>query len=437
MIGTVRVLFVTAILSVTLYGCAGKELSDISTNNNVEEYFSKLKRENASQVMSSELRADGMLELYLEGEFYTDKQGNKVRSHIFSLYKFPDKPLITASGKTPAMVLVHGGGGTAFKQWVEKWNDAGFAAIAIAVEGQTDIRVENIKNARKNNALQWRTHIKPGPARQKIYADFEKSLADQWMFHAVSATIRAKQYLSSQSNIDGKHIGLTGISWGGVITSTVMGFDDSFDFSIPIYGCGFLDTMQNQYKKALVDNPAYKNVWEPGLGIKNYRRPSLWLTWRDDKHFALDAQARTYGQLTGEYSVSIKPNIKHSHMAGWRQPEPYFFAQQLVSRGKVWAKPISAEMPTSAQAEATFSLDLDVSAFRVTGSTIHYTRDSGHTGQANWIEADASHISNDLTQYKATYNALPAGVTHWFINLKIQLSEKEQVYTVSSLLFSS
>ncbi len=44
----------------------------------------------------------------------------------------------TQKGKVPAMVLVHGGGGTAHKEWVKKWNDHGFAAISIAVEGQTD-----------------------------------------------------------------------------------------------------------------------------------------------------------------------------------------------------------------------------------------------------------------------------------------------------------
>jgi cephalosporin-C deacetylase-like acetyl esterase len=35
------------------------------------------------------------------------------------------------SGKVPGIVLVHGGGGTAFKEWVKLWNDHGFAAISI------------------------------------------------------------------------------------------------------------------------------------------------------------------------------------------------------------------------------------------------------------------------------------------------------------------
>lgn len=433
-----RLIFMVFINSF-LYGCTGIAQSDTRLKGKVEAHFSHLAKVNVSNVLSSTLRADGMLALYLEGEPYTDDQGNTVTSQIFSLYKYPEKPMITASGKTPAMVLVHGGGGTAFSQWVEKWNDAGFAAIAIAVEGQTDVRVESSDNARKNNTSQWSKHMNSGPSRQNIYADFRKPITQQWMFHAVSATIRAKHYLASQPNIDSQHIGLTGISWGGVITSTVMGFDGDFDFSIPIYGCGFLDSMQNQYKKALVDNPIYKNVWEPGIRIKNYKRPSLWLTWLKDKHFALDAQASTYTQLTSEYSVSIKPGIRHGHIAGWRQPESYLFAQQLVNEGKVWAKPVSIKWLTSGKAQAKFLLDLDKKTFQVTGATIHYTRDKGHTGQANWSQANASVsvASNDLRQYNATYNALPADVTHWFINIEVQLPEEKQTYTVSSWLYSS
>jgi cephalosporin-C deacetylase-like acetyl esterase len=43
-------------------------------------------------------------------------------------------------GTVPAVVLVHGGGGTAFKEWVRLWNAKSFAAISIPVEGQTDQR---------------------------------------------------------------------------------------------------------------------------------------------------------------------------------------------------------------------------------------------------------------------------------------------------------
>src|SRR5690606_33928152 len=55
-----------------------------------------------------------------------------VRTEVFAYYSNPD---IYAGKKTgrkfPGVVLAHGGGGIAFRQWTEKWAAAGYAAIAI------------------------------------------------------------------------------------------------------------------------------------------------------------------------------------------------------------------------------------------------------------------------------------------------------------------
>ena len=76
-----------------------------------------------------------------------------------------------AKGKVPGVVLVHGGGGSAFKLWVEKWNAKGYAAISIAVEGQTDEKEGKV----------WKKHQWSGPARQGIYHDSNVPLKEQWM----------------------------------------------------------------------------------------------------------------------------------------------------------------------------------------------------------------------------------------------------------------
>ncbi|MEP4889967.1 MAG: acetylxylan esterase [Aliiglaciecola sp.] len=405
----------------------------------IEAHFSQLAADNEVKVLSSERREDGMTELYIAGEPITTASGVTQPTQIFALYNLPKVPLLTATGKIPAMVLVHGGGGTAFKEWVEKWNEAGFAAISIAVEGQTDIPVDDLQSAKVKDTLRWQKHQSSGPSRQGIYADFDKPLDEQWMFHAVSAVIRAKHFLASQVDIDKQHIGLTGISWGGVITSTVLGFDNSFDFSIPIYGCGFLDSMQNQYQSALIANAAYKDIWEPGHRIANYLQPSLWLTWRDDKHFALDAQARSYAQLTGDYSVSIKPGIRHGHRPGWNQAESYFFAKHVVRQGHVWAKSLAVKKLESGQVQAEFLVNLAENDYQITKATIHYTKDKGHTGSAKWLQTDASVVTSKTQPGRIIVTSgvvMPNDVQHWFVNLAVRIHEEDQIFTVSSTLYS-
>ncbi|MFZ2654940.1 MAG: acetylxylan esterase, partial [Victivallales bacterium] len=59
--------------------------------------------------------------------FYEGMPYNGRRTRVFAWYGVPDN----AKGKVPAMVLVHGGGGTAFADWIRLWNSRGYAAIAM------------------------------------------------------------------------------------------------------------------------------------------------------------------------------------------------------------------------------------------------------------------------------------------------------------------
>lgn len=111
----------------------------------------------------------------------------------------------------PGIVLVHGGGGTAFKEWVQKWNAEGFAAISIAVEGQTDKKRSEIKSRSQS----WEPHEHGGPVRPGIYGDSAKPLEDQWMYHAVADTILANTLLRSLPEVDPAKVGIMGVSWGG------------------------------------------------------------------------------------------------------------------------------------------------------------------------------------------------------------------------------
>ncbi|MCY3008324.1 MAG: acetylxylan esterase [Planctomycetota bacterium] len=98
-------------------------------------------------------------------------------TRVFAWIGLPAK----REGKIPGIVLVHGGGGTAYKEWVQKWNAQGFAAISIAVEGQTDVYE---KTEAKGRPI-WARHAFSGPARDGTFADTKLPLKEQWMYHAL------------------------------------------------------------------------------------------------------------------------------------------------------------------------------------------------------------------------------------------------------------
>lgn len=312
------------------------------------------------------------------------------------------------SGKVPGIVLVHGGGGTAFKEWVGKWNAQGFAAISIAVEGQTDQRDLTIDDP--HNPRGWTRHDWLGPRRDGIYGDSAERLKDQWMYHAVADTILANSLLRSLPEVDAEKVGVMGISWGGVIASTVMGLDDRFAFAIPTYGCGNLSDAENQYGRALGENELYEKVWDPMLYLKKAGMPTLWLSWPGDQHFPLDKQAACYRAMKGEAMVALIPGMKHSHAAGWNPPESYAFAKSVVEESRAWCRQKKVRLRrNSVEVAFDSSKSLDDAA-------LISTKDTGITGSRQWVESSAN-LEKRGEQWIATA-ALPEGSTAWFVNVQ-------------------
>jgi dienelactone hydrolase len=306
-------------------------------------------------------------------------------------------------GKLPGIVLVHGGGGTAFKEWVQKWNDHGYAAISIAVEGQTDIRDATTKH--------WLRHDWPGPARNGIYGDSDQPLTDQRMYHAVADTILAHSLLRSLPEVDPDQVGLMGISWGGVVTSTVIGIDPRFAFAIPTYGCGDMAPADNQWGRALGDNPLYQNVWDPMVRLNKATTPTLWLSWTGDQHFPLDSLRNCYHAQPGPHSVALLPNMRHSHAAGWNPPDSYAFADSIITTGKPWCRQISAQTEDNKTVRVEFTSTKPIDQAVLTSTT-----DTGFTGNRTWSDTPAKLSQTDA---KVTATApLPPGTTAWFINLR-------------------
>ncbi|GAB5558997.1 MAG: hypothetical protein SynsKO_06440 [Synoicihabitans sp.] len=305
----------------------------------------------------------------------------------------------------PGIVLVHGGGGSAFQDWVDLWAERGYAAISIAVEGQTDQR-----EPREEGRGPWVRHEWAGPQRTGIYGDMAKPLTDQWMYHAVADTVLANSLLRDVRGVDADRVGIMGISWGGVITSTVIGIDDRFAFAIPTYGCGHKFDSANQYGAALGKSDLYQKVWDPMVRLHRATMPVQWLSWPGDKHFPMDALAASYRAAPGPRMVTLIPGMGHGHGAGWRPDDSYAFAESVVNHGAPWA------MQTERRLEGNqFSV-----AFRSSkplhDAVLVSTRDAGFTGHREWVQTPLDLQRQGETWF--TTATIPDGATAWFVNAR-------------------
>ena len=154
------------------------------------------------------------------------------------------------------------------------------------------------------------------------------------MYHAVSQVLLAHSLLRADPRIDASRIGLTGISWGGVIASIVIGYDPRFAFAVPIYGSGYLgcghSDLDNSFR-----NPGVQ-IWFAERRFAQVKMPVMWLCWNDDCAFSLNSNSMSYldtCQSNPDTCLSMVHNMLHSHHHGYRPEESYWFAD-AVTQGR-------------------------------------------------------------------------------------------------------
>ena len=344
---------------------------------------------------------DNIRGLFFKGLPYHGKP-----TKVFCWYGVPENP--SQGDKAPAVVLVHGGGGTAFPEWVEKWTGRGYIAISIALEGQ--VPGEKIEN--KEGEKQWPTFGYSGPKRKGFFEDVvTEGLHDQWFYHAVADIMTATSLLKSFPQVDTKNIGVTGISWGGILTNVVTGIDHRYAFAIPVYGCGYLQETPH-YRELLsqLSEPQqefYLKNWEPSLYVPLQKQPTLFVDGTNDFHFTMNSFTKTYDASTNEKYLYMEHNMKHGHQAGWAPKTIYSFADYITDEGMAPNNPEFKSRNKNNDLIYAFKGEVD-KAF------LYYTTDTADWGKDNykWIQAPA-HIS---LSKKTITASLPKNAAAYFIN---------------------
>lgn len=322
-------------------------------------------------------------------------------TRAFAYYGIPE------GGKpAPGMVLIHGGGGTAFAEWVRMWNRQGFAAIAIDTVGTRPAKADtNPWNPTRKR------HEFAGPAGWGDFANVDAPAPDQWSYHAVALSILAHSFLRAQLGVDRGRIGVTGISWGGYLTSIVASVDDRFRFGIPVYGCGFLSedsAWLKDFEKLGPDRArVWTRRWDPSSYLALGRRPMFWINGTNDFAYVLSSWQKSYRLPRSERLLSLQVRMKHSHPDGAKPAEIFAYAKwkllddpplvtiakQGTSETEVWATWNQGATPQRAE--------------------LCYTTNTGRWQDRTWLTIPAE-IDPGKRRVRAT---IPASARVYYLNL--------------------
>lgn len=305
-------------------------------------------------------------EVYYEGEPFEGKP-----TRVFAYYARPE----TGEGPFPAMLLVHGGGGQAFREWAELWARRGYAALAMDTAGQGPGK-KRLPDAG------------PDQGHPQKFRAFGPGEADRvWTYHAVAAVIRGHSLLAARKEVDAKRIGITGISWGGYLTCIVTGLDDRLKVSIPVYGCGFLHENScwlGEFAKMSEEQRArWVEHFDPSQYLPGVRCPILFINGTNDFAYPLDSYQKSYRAVPAPVTLCVKVRMPHGHPQGWAPREIGIFADSIFAGGD--PLPDLGEM-TIADGRVTAPY---ASTVEVVNGQLHYTADTGAWQKRHWRTVEA------------------------------------------------
>ncbi|AHF93783.1 hypothetical protein OPIT5_30085 [Opitutaceae bacterium TAV5] len=352
--------------------------------------------------------ADGITPLFFDSIPWNGKP-----TRVFAWLGIPSAAAVSAQ-KLPGIVLVHGGGGTAYRNWVRLWMDRGYAAIAMDTCGAMPVT---------SDGMQLKTKRHPHSGVPFSGGGFARALdpeENQWPYHAVAAVIRAHSLLLSQPAVDPRRTGITGISWGGVLTEIAASLDPRFRFAAPVYGCGFLGEnsywLETDFQKtppaaiarwiALWDPAQYLGL--PASATPAARTPFLFVNGTNDKHFRPDSWRKTtrLAATTGRsVTRSLKIRMPHDHPPAGDPVEVTRFADALLRDGTPLPRIIR---------QTAHDIRWDAAAVvPVARVELVYTTDSGSWPARRWQSLPAA-IDAAASTAAAS---IPAGATAWYFNL--------------------
>lgn len=337
--------------------------------------------------------ADGIHAIFYDGVPWRGKP-----TRVFAYYALPTLP---AGQKAPAMVLVHGGGGSAFIPWVKLWRDRGYAAIAMDTCGCIS----------SGGYANHPRHEAGGPPGWGGFDQIDEPITDQWTYHAVADVILAHSLIRSLPEVDPKRVGLTGISWGGYLTCIVAGVDSRFKFAAPVYGCGFLgeDSVWVPTFNGMGAEKSKKwlELWDPSVYLAGAKMPMLWVDGTNDFAYPPDSLQKSYRLPKLQRTLCMRVRMPHGHGGPGENPEEiHAMADCILGNGAPLAV-ITKAGTVGGNAYVDFR-----SKTPIVHAEFNYTLDGGEWQKRNWQTVDAF-----LVGHARASAAIPAGVKAWYINV--------------------
>ncbi len=227
------------------------------------------------------------------------------------------------AGGWPAVLLIHGGGGNAFDDWVRHWTKQGYVALALDMNGQMyDDNYHLTPNKEFYHTGSWGS-IGCGTTE----AEFKTS----WTYMNVCNLMLCHNYLRGLDYVNPDKTVATGISWGAYLTCILSGLDKRFQAFAPVYGCGSLFTDSWALHEQGMENlpESYREEWakvyDPTAYLPYATKPMLFTSGMTDHAFSAVSHKKSTSLIPGKVFYAYTPALAHGHYFAQTPSVEYFF----------------------------------------------------------------------------------------------------------------
>ena len=198
----------------------------------------------------------------------------KISAEFFAYMGFPGKPV--PPGGFPGVVMIHGGGGTAYPKYAKKWIDKGYAVIMLDWY--------NCRPVPQKTGKTKKVPLDGGPRQDHV-----ANVANMILSHTV---------LRSQPNVNPNKTIFAGLSWGSWYGAMVAAIDHRFKAGIEIY-CGDIKE---------------SDIFTNGRFHQDIKIPLYWIVGTNDKHTTVSTITKAFKVCPKVYNRSIVIKLPHSHV---------------------------------------------------------------------------------------------------------------------------
>ncbi len=358
---------------------------------------------------------------------------NGDKTKVFAYVGFPNG----ASSETPvpAVVLVHGKDGHPYLDWVKKWNDRGYAAIAIDVTGYFPTMRNAGLNERFN--MQFAYGLSEGFAQNGYvnapdhsHATEYTEVGEQWNYHAIGQIVLANTLLRQCDRIDSSKIGIVGISRGAVLAIQAIGYDNRFAFAVPIYGTAYLGGERRTYEA--FGNEYVDALFAPERNLDSASIPILWLGNNDSPLFEMSSYVKSYNHtagLNGKTTLSIMDDYQYKHTPAIKSELPYLFANWVTGKGDGFVafetQPTGREVNCQITIPSEITGDITATVYYLTEEMTYSTYNKYGSGEHEYLNEEWKSFDG-LTVDKGTSTVsgnIPEDAYGYYINLSFNIGE--------------